>query len=144
MYIPASSIVTLMVRGIKSSLPEGSKLLLEPGNIPLPGGLIVVPSLVSPVKPLFLVQVVNHSTEDVWFQPRTWLGTLCPVESLSPTEGCEVKFQRIAAGVEEITVNTEERQVLANTITDFPNKLQLGGTVGIFTFGILSYAFRSL
>jgi len=127
-YIPASSVSTLMVRGIRSSLPEGSKLLLEPGNSPLPGGLIVVPSLVSTVKPLFPVQVVNLSTEEVWLQPRTRLGTLCPVESLSPTEGCEVKFLRIAAGVEEITVNTEERPVLANTLTDFLNKLQLGGT----------------
>ncbi len=61
-------------------------------------------------------------------QPRTRLGTLCPVESLSPTDSCEVKFQRISAGVEEITVNTEERQVLVNTLPDFLNKIQLGGT----------------
>lgn len=80
-HIPAFSIATLMVKGMKSSLPEGSKLLLEPGNSPLPGSLIVVPSLVSTTKPLFPIQVVNLSSEDVWLQPNTRLGTLCPVES---------------------------------------------------------------
>ncbi len=60
--------------------------------------------------------------------PRTRLGTLCPVESLSPTDVCEVKFQRISAGVEEITVNTEERQELVNTLPDFLNRIQLAGT----------------
>lgn len=39
-----------------------------------------------------------------------------------------MKFQRISAGVEEISVTTEERQVLANTLTDFLDKLQFGGT----------------
>lgn len=101
MHIPALSVATLMVMGVKSSLPEGSKLLLKPGNVPLPEGIIVVPSLVSTVKPLFPVQVVNLSAEDVWLQPHTRLGTLCPVESLSPAEGCEVKFQRISTGLEK-------------------------------------------
>ncbi len=64
----------------------------------------------------------------IWLQPRTRLGTLCPVESLSLTDGCEVKFQRISAGVEEITVNTEERQEFVNTLPDFLNKIQLAGT----------------
>lgn len=30
--------------------------------------------------------------------------------------------------MEEITVNTEERQILVNTLPDFLNKIQLGGT----------------
>ncbi len=77
------------------------------------------------VKPFFPVKIVNFSTEDIWLQPRTRLGTLCPVESLSPTDGCEVKFQRILAGVEEITVHKEERQELVNTLPDFLNKIQL-------------------
>ncbi len=128
-HIPAWSVSTLMVKGKKSMLPGGySNLLLEPGSSPLPGGLIVVPSLVSMVKPFFPVKIVNFSTEDIWLQPRTRLGTLCPVESLSPTDGCEVKFQRISAGVEEITVNKEERQELVNTLPDFLSKIQLAGT----------------
>lgn len=85
--------------------------------------MIVVPSLVSCVKSLFPVRVVNFSTEDVWLLPRARLGTLCPVESMSPTNDCEVKFHRIAAGVEEITVNTVGRQETASTVPDF-----LGGT----------------
>ncbi len=39
-----------------------------------------------------------------------------------------MKFQRILAGVEEVTVNTEERQELVNTLPDFLNKIQLAGT----------------
>ncbi len=39
-----------------------------------------------------------------------------------------MKFQRISAGVEEITVNKEERQELVNTLPDFLNKIQLAGT----------------
>lgn len=87
--------------------------MLEPGNSPLPGG--VVPSFVYTVKPLFPVQVV-----------LSWV--LCPVESLSLTEVCEMKFQRISAGVKVITVTTVERQVLANPLTNFLAKSQLGGT----------------
>ncbi len=47
-------------------LPGGySNLLLEPGSSPLPGGLIVVPSFVSMVKPFFPVQILHFSTEDI-------------------------------------------------------------------------------
>lgn len=57
-HIPALSVSTLMVKGKKSKLTEGSvNLLLVPGNSPLPEGLIVVPSLVSIERPLFPVQV---------------------------------------------------------------------------------------
>lgn len=118
-----------MIQGIKSTVPEGSSSwLLESGNSPLPEGLIVVPSLVSNVKPVLPVPVVNLSTEDVWLQPCARLGTFCPVE-VNPNACCEVKFQRISAGVEEVTVETEERQVLANGLPAFCDKLNLGGTV---------------
>ncbi len=50
-HIPAWSVSTLMIKGKNCMLPGGySNLLLEPGSSPLPGGLIVVPSLVSMVK----------------------------------------------------------------------------------------------
>lgn len=72
----------------------------------------MVPSLVSSVKPVLPVQIVHFSTEDVWLQARTRLGTFCTVE-VNPNKCCEVKFQRISAGVEEVTVKTgeAERQV---------------------------------
>lgn len=128
-HIPAWSMSTLIVKGRGNSCSGGySNLLLEPGKFPLPQGLIVVPSLVSTSTPLFPVRVVNLSTEDVWLQLRTRLGILSPVESLSSGEGCEVKFQRVEAGVEEITISTEERQVVTEGLPDFLNRLCLGGT----------------
>ncbi|XP_073669344.1 uncharacterized protein [Paramisgurnus dabryanus] len=128
-HIPAWSVSTLMVWGKGNRCLEGSSdLLLEPGKFPLPQGLIVVPSLVSTSAPLFPVRVVNLSTEDIWLQPRTRLGILSPVESLCSGEGCEVKFKRVAAGVEEITVSTEESQVGAEGLPDLLTELSLGGT----------------
>lgn len=79
-HIPALSIATIMVRGRKSLQHEcSSNLLLEPSNSPLPGDLVVVPSLVSATGPMFPFQVVNLSSEDVWLQARTRLRILCPV-----------------------------------------------------------------
>lgn len=128
-HIPAWSTSTLIVKGRGNSCPGGySNLLLEPGKFPLPQGLIVVPSLVSTTTSSFPIRVVNLSTEDIWLQPRTRLGILSPVESLRSGEGCEVKFQRVEAGVEEITVSTEERRVVTESLPDFLNRLCLGGT----------------
>lgn len=47
--------------------------LLELGNSPLPGGLIVVPSLVYTVKPLFPVQVVLSWVLSVLLNPQVQL-----------------------------------------------------------------------
>ncbi len=129
-HIPASSVVTVMAKSTKHMSHDGSSdYLLEPLNVPLPGGLIVVPCMVAAGKPLFPVPVVNLSPEDIWLQTRTRLGTVTHVESLKLNETCEVKFQRISADIEEITVNTKSDQVLENSSKEFLSKLHIGGTL---------------
>lgn len=55
-HIPTWLVLNLMVKGNKSRSFESSSILLsEPGIVPLPEGLIFVPSLVSSVKSLFPV-----------------------------------------------------------------------------------------
>lgn len=91
-HIPASSVATVMAKSTKHISCDGSSdFLLEPLNVPLPGGLIVVPCLVTAGKPLFSVQVVNLSPEDIWLRARTRLGTVTRVERLKLNETCEVK-----------------------------------------------------
>lgn len=125
-HIPASSVATVMAKGTKDVLHDGSfDYLLEPMNTPLPGGLIVVPSLVSSETSLFPVQVVNLSPEDIWLQARTRLGTLTHVESMKLNETYEVKFQRVSADMEEITVNAKSSQVLGKSTKEFLSKLAL-------------------
>lgn len=129
-HIPASSVATVMAKGTKDVLHDGSfDYLLEPMNTPLPGGLIVVPSLVSSETSLFPVQVVNLSPEDIWLQARTRLGTLTHVESMKLNETYEVKFQRVSADMEEITVNAKSSQVLGKSTKEFLSKLHIGGTI---------------
>lgn len=41
-----------------------------------PGGLIVVPTVISSNNHIFPVQVINFSQEDVWLSPKTRLGIL--------------------------------------------------------------------
>ncbi|KAL0147914.1 hypothetical protein M9458_056791, partial [Cirrhinus mrigala] len=129
-HIPASSVAMVMAKGTTHMLHDGSfDCLLEPLNVALPGGLIVVPCLVAAGKPLFPVQMVNLSPEDIWLRARTRLGTLTPVESLKLNETCEVKFQRISADIEQITVNTRNDQVLENSSKEFISKLNIGDTL---------------
>lgn len=57
--MPASSAATVMARGLRTVSDDGPLLLLEPGNAPLPGGLVVVPTLVSSESHIFPVQVMD-------------------------------------------------------------------------------------
>lgn len=45
-YIPVSSAARLMTKGLKVVRENGPLMLLEPGHTPLPGGLVVVATLV--------------------------------------------------------------------------------------------------
>ncbi|XP_051522948.1 uncharacterized protein LOC127423017 [Myxocyprinus asiaticus] len=95
LHIPASSIRTVMVKGAKSMLHDGSHhFLTEPVKLPLPGGLMVVLYLVSSEKLLFPIPVVNLSPEDIWLQARTRLGTLSHVESVKSNGKCEMPDPR--------------------------------------------------
>ncbi len=50
-HIPASSLATVYARVNNWAIYTSAWLLLEPGSAPLPGGLIPMPTLVSPPKP---------------------------------------------------------------------------------------------
>lgn len=103
-HVPAASAATVMARGLRT-VGENGPLLLEPVNAPLPGGLVVVPTLVSTESHIFPVQVMNMSDEDIWLRPRTSLGVLTHVDSVKSDELCEVQFQRISADTEQVSVD---------------------------------------
>lgn len=71
-----------MAKGLKTVSEKGPLMLLEPGNAPLPGGLVVVPTLITSERHIFPVQVMNLSDEDIWLQPRTRLGLLTEVDTV--------------------------------------------------------------
>lgn len=58
--------------------------MFEPSNTSLPGGLILVPTLVSPSRRVFPVQVVNLSPEDLCLLPKMKLRILGSSSYASP------------------------------------------------------------
>ncbi|XP_048849544.1 uncharacterized protein LOC125719208 [Brienomyrus brachyistius] len=99
-HIPAASVATIQVaKGAHDGL-----MLFEPLSTPLPRGLIVIPTLVDPSSPVMQLPVLNLSQEDVWLPPRARLGVLSKVACIENESQCAVKFQRIAASVEQVTV----------------------------------------
>lgn len=103
--MPASSAATVMAKGLRTVSEDGPLLLLELVSTPLPGGLVVVPTLVSSESHIFSVQVMNMSGEDIWLRPRTILGVLTHLDSVKSDELCKVQFQRISADTEEVSIN---------------------------------------
>ncbi len=65
-HVPALSATTVMAKGLRAVGENGPLLLLEPGSAPLPGGLVVVPTLVMSERHLFPVQIMNLFDEDIW------------------------------------------------------------------------------
>ena len=92
--VPACSVATVYAKGSKTT-SEGAYLLLEPAKSPLPGDLVVTPTLVEATRHVFPVQVVNFSQEDVRLNPRTRLGILSQVECVD-NDQTEVRFQRFS------------------------------------------------
>ncbi len=78
-------------------------MLSDPGNALLPGGLIVVPTVISSNNHMFPVQVINMLQEDLWFPPKTRLGVLSQCQCVDG-DPYEVTFQQISANHEEVTV----------------------------------------
>lgn len=91
-HIPAKSVVTITSTGFHRGVGEGRPMLLEPLSTPLPGGLIVIPTLVDTHCPCIPVKILNFSQEDVWLSPRTRLGTLSKVESVDTSQQYEAQF----------------------------------------------------
>jgi len=126
-YVPASSVATVYARGRKMQFKGEATMLLEPGNTPLPGGLIVVPTVISSNNHIFPVQVVNFSAEDVWLSPKIRLGILNQCQCVEG-DPYEVKFQRISADHEEVTINQKDRQESDSDTQTLLDRLHLGGT----------------
>uniref|UniRef100_A0A3B1KGI5 ribonuclease H n=1 Tax=Astyanax mexicanus TaxID=7994 RepID=A0A3B1KGI5_ASTMX len=126
-HVPAESVVTVMVRGFSDKSPNQGSWLLEPGKLPLPGGIVVMPSLVKEHRYQIPVQVVNLSREDVWLNPRTRIGVLSPVQCITNNQHCEVTFQRISANTEQVSVDLKESQD-HQKVSDILSKLDIGGT----------------
>ena len=46
-HVPSGSIVSVMASGRRNMMGDSDRMVLEPGNAPLPGGLMVVPMFTS-------------------------------------------------------------------------------------------------
>ncbi len=126
-YVPASSVAAVSVKVHKR--PAGSDFwaLFEPGNGPLPGGLVPVPTLVPPHSKVFPVQVVNFSSEDIWLPSKTRVGVLASCQCVE-SNPCEVRFHCMSADQEGISVDQEFRQETDSDTGHLLDELQIGGT----------------
>ncbi|KAI5626698.1 hypothetical protein C0J50_13742 [Silurus asotus] len=125
-HVPAWSVTTVLIKGKESCKKDGSAWLVESANTPLPDGLVVVPTLVPAEVPVCPVRILNLSQEDLWLQPRARLGMLSPVDSYGVGSSCEVRFQRISADTEQVTIGVgEDLEHPAQSILDH---VDLGGT----------------
>lgn len=125
-HVPAWSAATVLIKGMESSKKDGSVWLVEPANTPLPGGLVVVPTLITSELPVCPVRVLNLSQEDLWLQPRARLGMLSPVDGGSVGSSCEVRFQRISADTERVTMGVGHgSEPQAQSVLDH---IDMGGT----------------
>lgn len=126
-YVPASSVATVHVKVHKR--PAGSDVwaLFEPGNGPLPGGLVPVPTLVPPHSKVFPVQVVNFSSEDVWLPSKTRVGVLAHCQRME-SNPCELRFHCMSARQEGMNADEEVRQETKSDMGHLLDGLQIGGT----------------
>lgn len=87
-----------------------SKWIIEPVTSPLPPGLAIIPTLATNTRHVLPLQVVNFSSEDVWLCPRTRLGIISNIDCVEIEQTCQVKFQRISADVEQVSVDSNTEQ----------------------------------
>lgn len=127
MHVPASSVAIVYAKGLNRRWDGNSNMLLEPTNTLLPGGLMIFPSVIQPNSHVSPIQVINLSQEDVWVPPKTRLGILtqCPCVEGEPYE---VKFQRISANHEEVTIDWNDGQGSDRDIQSLLDRIHLGGT----------------
>ncbi|KAL1249465.1 hypothetical protein QQF64_020470 [Cirrhinus molitorella] len=125
-HVPAWSAATVLIKGIQSGKKDGSVWLVEPVNTPLPEGLVVVPTLVTSEFPVCPVRVINLSQEDLWLQPRARLGMLSLIDGSSADSSCEVKFQRISADTERVTMGVVQGS--ETPVQSVLDHIDMGGT----------------
>ncbi|XP_016363008.1 uncharacterized protein LOC107704564 [Sinocyclocheilus anshuiensis] len=126
-YAPAASVATIQARTHKELAENRDLRLFEPGKASLPGGLVLVPTLVSPGRQVFPVQVVNLSPEGGWLPPKVKLGVLAQGRRVESTS-CEVRFHRISADHEEVMVNQRSMTGVSGDLQCPLEKVQIGGT----------------
>lgn len=125
-HIPSASVVTIMAKGLPKIQGGEHQWLLEPTNLTLPGGLVVLPTLIESGSNTVPVQVVNLTQEDVWLHPRTRLGVFSMAECLSDEPQVKVKFNRISVSTEHVSVDqSSPLTVSAQSVLD---KLDIGGS----------------
>ena len=123
-HVPAWSVTTVHAKASRPSTIS-STYVLEPSQVPLPGDIVVMPTVVGAVA-VIPVQVVNFTQEDVWLPPRTRLGLLSPVECIDNHQ-TEVRFQRISADQEEVSIDQKGRRTEQDT-QSILDQLDMGGT----------------
>ncbi|XP_016331053.1 uncharacterized protein LOC107679859 [Sinocyclocheilus anshuiensis] len=126
-YVPAASVATIKARAHKELAENRNLRLFEPGKASLPGGLVLIPTLVSPGRRVFPVQVVNLSPEGVWLPPKVKLGVLGQGRRVE-NSSCEVRFHRISADHEEVMVNQRSMTGVSSDLQCPLEKVQIGGT----------------
>lgn len=125
--VPASSVATVYARGYRRQFDRDTIMLLEPGNTPLPSGLVIIPTVVSPNNHIFPVQVINFSAEDVWLPRKARLGSLSQCECVDE-DPYEVKFRRISANHEEVAISRREGHATDLDQQRLLDRLDIGGT----------------
>lgn len=60
-HVPATPVATVHTRGLRRQFDSNQSMLMEPGNIQLLSGLMIVPTVVSSNSLVFTVQVINFS-----------------------------------------------------------------------------------
>lgn len=71
MCVPAALVVVVQIRVHKELPKTKGVVILEPRPMPLPGGLFLMPTVVSVGK-----RVLNLAPEDVWLPPKARLGVV--------------------------------------------------------------------
>ena len=127
--IPCNSVANLMVTG-----PAwGTSALVEPLVVPVQGNIQVASTLVNTTKAYFAIQVVNHTTKDVWLKPRTRLGTICEATQIDGGERLELAVESdevvvscpVRADCQQATVKAAGRSTETQRGQKMPNGVTL-------------------
>ncbi|KAK3532108.1 hypothetical protein QTP86_008372 [Hemibagrus guttatus] len=117
-HIPAASVAMIQARTHKGLVQ--SLGLFEPGNAPLTGGLVLIPTLVPTSSRMFSVQVVNFSPEDVWLPPKAVSLGKGADEQQMELRALLVKYEDVFAICDEDLGHTDRVKHEIPVIDDIP------------------------
>lgn len=75
-HVPADSVAMVQAQVSKKLPMTKGVIMLEPGVMPLPGGLVLVPTVVSVERRVFPLWVLNLALEEVLLPPKARLRVL--------------------------------------------------------------------